>query len=62
MRKIRLPQDAHRMGEPCLEHPDYFPPKRIRDGEDTLVDDDSQRCFCDAWHDADYVWLRSSFS
>jgi len=48
--------------EPCLEHPDYFPPKRIRDGEDTWVDDDSQRCFCDAWHDGDYVSLRSFFS
>ena len=29
---------------------------------DTSVDDGSQRCFCDAWHDADYAWLRSFFS
>ena len=48
--------------EPSLEHPDYFPPKRTHNEEDTLVDDDSQRCFCDAWHDSDYAWLRSSFS
>jgi len=59
-RKLGSPQAMRH--EPCLEHPDYLPPKRIRDVEDTWVDDGSQRCFCDAWHDGDYVSLRSFFS
>ena len=28
MRKIKLPQDAHLMGEPSLVPPDFFPPKK----------------------------------
>ena len=28
MRKIKLPQQAHLMGEPSLVPPDFFPPKK----------------------------------
>ena len=28
MRKIKLPQHAHLMGEPSLVPPDFFPPKK----------------------------------
>ena len=39
MRKIKLPQDAHLMGEPSLVPPDFFPPKRKRGLEDTAFDE-----------------------
>jgi hypothetical protein len=60
--KVRLPQDAHLMGEPCLEHPDYFPPKKVHDEWDILSDADSQIYYDDVYGDGDYAWLRSSFS
>jgi hypothetical protein len=28
MRRIKLPQQAHLMGEPSLVPPDFFPPKK----------------------------------
>ena len=59
-RKLGSPEAMRH--EPSLEHPDYFPPKRTHWEEDTWDDDYSLRCFCDAWHDGDYAWLRSFFS
>ena len=48
--------------EPCLEHPDYLPPKKVRDEWDILSDADSQIYYDDVYGDGDYAWLRSSFS
>ena len=48
--------------EPCLEHPDYFPPKKVHDEWDILSDADSQIYYDDVYGDGDYAWLRSSFS
>ena len=40
MRKIKLPQQAHLMGEPSLVPPDFFPPKKKPLYEDEPLPED----------------------